>query len=168
MAFEPLPDLADELRQRFPAVDVRTTALADVTGTGEFIRYRSRPALSGLRARQDVHAPTQTLEVSLARLDDVIPEGYAPRLIKIDVEGAELQVLQGGLATLLEHRPFVVFEHAKSGAPHYGTSPRDLYGLLVDQAGYRLFDLYGDGPLDGARFNDLFERAARWNFVAAP
>src|SRR6267154_4469284 len=29
MAFEPLPDLADELRERFPAVDVRATALAE-------------------------------------------------------------------------------------------------------------------------------------------
>jgi FkbM family methyltransferase len=168
IAFEPLPDLADQLRHRYPKIDVRTTALSDVAGRAEFIRYPGRPALSGLRARQHVHARAETLEVPLARLDDVLPEDCTPRVIKIDVEGAERQVLQGAMATILRCRPLVVFEHGKTGAPHYGTAPHHIYELLVKQAKFQLFDMDGDGPIDLVSFNELFESGARWNFVAVP
>jgi len=168
IAFEPLPDLAAELRRRFPTVEVRASALSNTTGTAEFIRYRARPALSGLRAREHVHAHAETLEVPLVRLDDALPEGYAPRVIKIDVEGAEGQVLQGAVATMLRHRPLVVFEHGKTGAPHYGTAPHHVYALLVEQARLQLFDMDGDGPLSLVRFNELFESGTRWNFIAVP
>jgi FkbM family methyltransferase len=168
IAFEPLPELADELRHRFPSVEVRSAALSDTAGTAEFVRYRGRPALSGLRAREHVHAHAETFEVPLMRLDDVLPKGYAPTVVKIDVEGAERQVLKGAIETLLTYRPVVVFEHAKTGAPHYGTAPYHLYELLVEQAQFRLFDLDGDGPLNLDRFDDLFERGTRWNFIAVP
>jgi len=168
IAFEPLPDLADELRRRFPTVDVRPSALSDTTGTAEFVRYRGRPALSGLRAREHVRARSETLEVPLVRLDDELPETYAPHVIKIDVEGAERQVLEGAMATIRTHRPLIVFEHAKSGAPHYGTTPHQLYELLVEQARLQLFDMDGDGPLDLARFGELFASGTRWNFIAVP
>ena len=168
IAFEPLPELADELRRRFPTVDVRAAALSDTARTAEFVRYSGRPALSGLHARGHVHARAEMLEVPVVRLDDVLPAGYAPSVIKIDVEGAERQVLQGAMATILRFRPVVVFEHARTGAPHYGTAPHHLYELLVEQAGFRLFDLDADGPLDLDRFNEFYERGTRWNFMAVP
>jgi FkbM family methyltransferase len=168
IAFEPLPDLADDLRHRFPTVEVQAAALSDAPGTAQFIRYRGRPALSGLRARRNVHAHAETLEVPLARLDDVLREDFVPRLIKIDVEGAERQVLQGAMATILRYRPVVVFEHSRTGAPHYGTAPHHIYELLVEQATLQLFDMDGDGPLDLVRFTQLFESGKRWNFIAAP
>ena len=45
-----------------------------------------------------------------------------PQLIKIAVEGAELQVLQGALETLSQHQPIVVFEHAFAACNAYGPS----------------------------------------------
>jgi FkbM family methyltransferase len=168
IAFEPQPDLAAELRRRFPTVDVRATALSNASGVAEFTHYRARPALSGLRPREHVQAPPEVIEVPLVRLDDVLPEDYVPRVIKIDVEGAERQVLQGAMTTMITHRPTVVFEHAKTGAPYYETAPHHIYELLVDEANLRLFDMDGDGPIDLARFNELFEEGTRWNFVAVP
>jgi Methyltransferase FkbM domain len=147
---------------------VQATALSDATGTAEFIRYRARPALSGLRAREHVHSTPEPIEVPLVRLDDVLPEGCVPRVIKIDVEGAERQVLQGAMTTMLTHRPVIVFEHAKNGAPYYGTAPHHIYELLVEDAKLRLFDMDGDGPIDLARFTELFEGGVRWNFMAVP
>lgn len=49
-----------------------------------------------------------SLEVRVRRLDDVAAElSLAPDCIKIDVEGAELGVLQGGEQTIRQHHPTI-------------------------------------------------------------
>ena len=63
--------------------------------------------------------------------------------MKIDVEGAELQVLEGAVGTLREARPVVAFEHG------LGTGmSEDLFNLLCRDVGLRLFNMEGIGPLD--------------------
>ena len=99
------------------------------------------------------------------RLDDALPSGYVPALLKIDVEGAELEVLRGGGETIARHRPVVVFEHGAGSADHYGTAPADVWELL-DGAGLRVSGLDGAGPFSLAEFEDQFARAERVNFVA--
>ena len=46
--------------------------------------------------------------VPIRRLDDIAPIGT--RLIKIDVEGAEISVLRSGMATLQRDRPSIIME----------------------------------------------------------
>jgi FkbM family methyltransferase len=167
IAFEPLPELCTELRERFPGVDVRESALSNERGERTFVFVQNHPALSGFRRRDYPSAPVmREISVEVDRLDDSLPEGYVPALIKIDVEGAEREVLEGALETIARHRPAVVFEHGKGAAPHYGTQPRDLYGLLCDRAGLRIFDLDGNGPFALRDLERIFERGDRWNFVA--
>jgi FkbM family methyltransferase len=170
IGFEPLPSLATQLARRLPTVDVRTVALSDRAGTADFTHVLDRPGWSGLEARptpDGAAARTETITVTLERLDDALPAGYAPTLIKIDVEGAELQVLNGARATLAAHRPLVVFEHGLGSADHYGTRPEDVHDLLT-QLGYRIFDLQGAGPYDRAAFMETFHTSARVNFLARP
>ncbi len=76
-------------------------------------------------------------------------------MIKIDVEGAEREVLEGAIETIVRYKPTVVFEHGKGAAPHYATGPRDVYALLCAQAGLRIFDLDGQGPFDLAEFERI-------------
>jgi hypothetical protein len=78
------------------------------------------------------------INVKTARLDDVIPEGRAITLVKVDVEGAELQVFLGGLLTLARYKPFVIFEHGEGAAAYYGTTPGAVYDVLAGQCGLRL------------------------------
>jgi FkbM family methyltransferase len=168
IAFEPLPLLAAALRKRLPGVDVRDVALGDAAGSVPFVHVLDRPGWSGLNARPtpvDDAPATETIEVTVERLDDTLPDGYAPALIKIDVEGAELQVLEGATTTLERHHPVLVFEHGLGSADHYGTRPEDVHDLLT-HAGYRVFDLQGHGPYDRAAFAHAFHTAARVNFLA--
>jgi FkbM family methyltransferase len=169
IAYEPVPELHEALRERFPAVDVRCAALSDVAGETEFSHVVGAPAYSGLRERADLPAGAdrvQRIPVRTERLDDVLEEDYVPALIKIDVEGAEVEVLRGAVRTLERHRPFVLFEHGSGGADLYGHGPQEVYDLL-EGAGMRIFDLDGTGPYSREQFQATFTEPI-WNFLAAP
>jgi FkbM family methyltransferase len=170
IGFEPLPDLAVALQRRLPGVCVRNVALGDAPGAFPFTHVIDRPGWSGLRPRPTPDgdaARTETITVTVERLDDALPEDYVPALIKIDVEGAELGVLHGARATLARHHPILVFEHGLGSADHYGTAPDDVHALLTD-LGYRVFDLQGHGPYDAAAFAHAFRTSSRVNFLARP
>lgn len=69
---------------------------------------------------------------------------YAPDVITIDVEGAELEVLKGAEQVLKSYRPTVfVSVHERFMAHHFGQRPADLYALF-DEYDYRLFHLGSD------------------------
>jgi FkbM family methyltransferase len=167
VAYEPLPELADELRRAFPSVDVRQAALSDRAEERDFIRVVDNPGWSGFRERPSPGSGrTQHLRVVTERLDDALPAGTRPGFVKVDVEGAEREVLAGALGTLREHRPVVAFEHGLGSADYYGTGPDDVWDLLCEQAALRLFDLDGRGPLSLAEFRADFQERTRVNFVA--
>jgi FkbM family methyltransferase len=167
IAFEPLPHLYEGLVTQYPDVDVRNVALSDHSGTATFTHVKTLSGYSGFRPRtypapQDL----EEIEVRVDTLDDSLPPGYHPTLIKIDVEGAELQVLRGGLRTIAEHKPIIVFEHGLGAADHYGTTPTDVHDLLCKEAGLRVFDLDGNGPYERGSFEEAFYANRCWNFVA--
>lgn len=166
IAYEPIPALAAALEREFPGVDVRAAALADRAGEASFVHVRSNPAYSGLRVRTYPGAEQlETIAVRTERLDDSLPAGYVPALIKVDVEGAELSVFRGAVETLARHRPIVFFEHGQGAAEHYGASSSEIHDVLVAQAGLRIFDERGGGPYSRAAFEGLFEQPI-WNYVA--
>jgi FkbM family methyltransferase len=161
IAYEPLPELAADLERRFPTVDVRAAAVADEVTERRFTRVRSAPTRSGFDVAGEVRDVEQ-FTVPVEALDRSLPTGFVPAVIKIDVEGAEREVVAGAMETIRRHRPVVVFEHGGEG----GQISRDLYAMLVTDAGLRLFDLDGDGPLTEQAFLAKVRTGSHWNFVA--
>jgi len=172
VAFEPIPELAAFLREGFPGVEVHEAALSDHAGEAEFAHVRGQAeGWSGLRFRPlptGEEAEVEQIQVRLEALDEVLPRRYRPAVIKIDVEGAEEQVFRGALKTLRRHRPVVIFEHGSGSAEEYGTTPASIHALLADEAGYRIFDLDGNGPYSLEEFEHAFYAGERVNFVAHP
>lgn len=73
----------------------------------ESINVGASRVVDGDRDRQP---PCPRIEVQAARLDDVLRPNAPLRLVKIDVEGHELQVIRGMSGLLATHGPCVVFE----------------------------------------------------------
>ncbi len=133
IAFEPVPALAAELRSRFPALDCRELALGAAEGSAEFTHFRKLDGWSGLRrspAISDERGAPEQIEVRVSTLDRELAAGPAPGVVKIDVEGGELDVLRGGRETLGRARPLIVFEHVAEAAALYGAGSGALWDEL--------------------------------------
>lgn len=173
-AFEPLPDQHKRLKQRFPSVEIYPCALGAEAGIAPYHHMLDRPALSGLQRRYaDLQSEsTRAIEVRMETLDRIIPQDATVAFVKIDVEGGELGVFQGGILTLRRTRPVVVFECGLGGADHFGAEPGQIFDLLTETIGLRI-SLLGDWlggrpPLRRRAFVDEYERRSNFYFVAAP
>jgi FkbM family methyltransferase len=170
-AFEPLPAFAADLRRDFPDVNVYELALSDEPGPATFFEVVNLPEYSGLRQR-DYPIDEVTLretQVQRARLDDVLPADLPIHVIKIDVEGAELQVLRGASRTLTRHQPLVIFEHGRGAAEHYDTTPTAVFDWLADCGmGVYLLDAWlgGKRPLVRRAFVEEFNTGRNYYFLA--
>lgn len=152
LAFEPIPELAAEVERAFPAVECRRLAMGQESGQAEFCHFRALDGWSGLRRNPEIsdeRGRPEYLTVTVSTLDEELEDRW-PSVLKIDVEGAELQVLRGGRAVIARARPVIVFEHTEA-ARLYGGEPGAPWDVL-DELGYRVFSLTGDGPFSRERF----------------
>ncbi len=120
---------------------------SDRDGTLEFLHTphcsgATSLARAGQPGRQEdlekVSCPGTTLDLFCAR------NSLAPQLIKCDVEGAELMVLQGGEATLATHKPAILIELLRKWSRQFGYHPNDVLALL-GKHGYQAYTLGSDG-----------------------
>jgi FkbM family methyltransferase len=173
-AIEPLPQFASRLREEFPKVEVHELALSDHNGQVEFCFAVDAPAFSGLHRQKyptdDVGVETFTVEVR--RLDDLIDLDESIAFIKIDVEGAEFEVLRGARECLTRHRPVVAFEYSGEANPEYGIRNGDFHDYLSELGmGISTLDrwLRGDPPLERPEFPKRRtdnEEMWHWMYVA--
>jgi FkbM family methyltransferase len=169
VAFEPIPELAQALQARFPAVEVRTAAASRAFGESSFSHFRAADGWSGLKYRPlpgGDDGVVENLTVKLEPIDEVVDPERPIALIKIDVEGAEEQVIEGALKTLNRCAPTVIFEHGLGSANLYETEPDDIWRLLTGEVGHRIFDLDGNGPYELDEFKRSYYAGERVNFVA--
>jgi len=176
-AFEPLPDLFAALEEEYGSlgnVVLSSSALSNEPGLREFQHVVDYPGFSGYH-RREYPSPTaavRQLTVKAERLDDVLPADLPVAFIKVDVEGAELEVLQGALRTLARCRPVVVFELGGGGA--YGVEPSDVHDLLAGQLGMRVLPMAtwladpAVAGLDRRAFVESHREPDSWMYMAVP
>lgn len=122
IAFEPLACAAEPLRRMLAAMGRRHAvyqmALGSTTGESLFRQHRYSLSSSVLpvdeRSRDRYWAEEGTsITVPMARLDDVLSDVALdhPVLIKVDVQGYEMEVLAGA-AAVLDNADCLIVEHA--------------------------------------------------------
>jgi FkbM family methyltransferase len=127
-AFEPVPVNIEHIRRHVELNGIRNvtvveSAVSDVDGT---IRFST-----GTNLLSGHISPEGNVDVPVVSLDTQIEQGLLPDpdFIKIDVEGAELKVLQGARQTL-SRRYATLFVETHQWLPAYKSSHRDCCDFL--------------------------------------
>jgi FkbM family methyltransferase len=163
IAFEPDTWLVSLLRrtaQTHQADCAKITVVPAAIGSGIALRsfqiaLRSRASstLAGYGQSQMGGVAEEHI-VPAFNLDWLLDHLPTPRVLKIDVEGAELEVLIGQMRMLREVRPAIICEVASAAS-------REIAALLIN-AGYVLYD--GEKTAEGA----LPTAHACWSTIALP
>jgi FkbM family methyltransferase len=106
------------------------------------------------------------IAVDAVRLDDLVePKGtLRPSLVKIDVQGAEMLVLQGAADILRLSGPALFVELQEEGLQRFGTSVSAILEHL-SQCGYEPYWLARTGPHRTTNPAEIHARAARNGYV---
>ena len=121
-AFEPNPDIFPNLKQntnKLKNCTIHNTALGDTTGKVS-MQYETH---TGTCHVKDYNGSINLRTHDSYNFQDV-------DIIKIDVEGFEVPVLNGAKQTILSQHPWIQIEANKCGK-RYGRSKVDIFNLLL-------------------------------------
>ena len=143
-AFEPIPYLFHKLNDKYGSkCEVLNYGLSDQKKQSSFQHVTTNPAYSGIKKRTyPKEEQVETIQIQLDTLDNQLKQHDRVDMIKIDVEGAELEVLRGAKKIIEKFHPIIVFEHGLGASDHYNTSPEDILNFFDDHQ-YQLFTLKG-------------------------
>ena len=137
VAIEPNPSMFGLLSRNVLENGMRNVDLvckAVGSGAGEMPLYRvpGHPALASLSSA-NARASTDRIVVEVATLDSLLAGLEIDRvdLMKIDTQGAELEVLEGGCEMIERDRPLLFIEYWPAGLRGMNHDPRELLARLV-------------------------------------
>ena len=133
LAFEPLPKNYEMLKKNITLNNLKNVAALDTACGSEnkssdlFIDSRNTGGHSLVRETD------QKIRINVKKLDNIIEDLKLNRidLIKIDVEGAESDVLKGAVATVKKFRPKIIFESESEENVNF-------YRSVLGPIGYRI------------------------------
>lgn len=166
IAIEPQRRLTTMLREsvalsRVENINIVEAACGASTGLGIIFVPPDDSGRGGLVREFSARKGFSSAEVQVVTLDSVV-ERYPPSgdiLVKIDVEGSEISVLEGGAKLLSQSHPSLLLEQNPQSAVAAG-HPQFALLELIAEAGYQTYALedfvrheFAPVPRDGAQRN---------------
>jgi FkbM family methyltransferase len=150
-AFEPVPENTAIIRRNielncFENVTVIEKAVSSCSSQGELLlaRYSGGSTLSKADIPSDLRG---RVSIPIVAIDDLIAQNslLPPNLVKIDVEGAELDVLKGMTKTIKAFRPIILYEIDASNANAF-EQKQSILKAFMQELGYTLSELEDSYP----------------------
>ena len=172
-SFEPVPENIQVFEYNIQANGFRNVtlfkqAVSNVSGNGQLqlARYSGGASLASAVPPPDY---TGAMPVKLVAVDDLIAEKRAvpPTFVKIDVEGAELEVLQGMEQTLRLYRPSILFEIDDSREERF-QKKAEACSSYLQSFGYHVESLANSYPNSGWLVGHFFALFPRYNQLDWP
>jgi FkbM family methyltransferase len=164
-SFEPIPKTFRALAQNLKINKITTPRIFNFGFHNRerkvtFYCYKEglvNASLRNLSKRRDV----EKIKCQVRRMDNFITEEEVKvDFIKCDTEGAELFVIQGGLAAIKRDKPIIFAEMLRKWSAPFGYHPNDIINLLGN-FGYRCF-IIKEGKL--APFAKMDKETTETNF----
>lgn len=136
-AFEPQPDNRRRLEEHVAmnglsdVITIHDVALSDQPGEVTLHTFENPAANHGQSTFFAGTQATRKVTVRTVRLDDYLP-AVVPRVIKLDIEGAEPLAIAGMRETLRAHRPAVIVELNATTLARAGFPTREPLDRLLD------------------------------------
>ncbi len=157
VSFEPARAARDALTRNVGVsghgnVTVLPYALSDTSGERSFVVMGSGGGLSSFAPAEPGEG--EQVRVAVRTLDGAIPHDFwgRIRMVKLDIEGAEVQALRGASRLLSDERPVLLIEVEEPHLRRQGSSACELTALLSDHG-------YTGRPTAGPSPNHLFRPA---------
>ena len=163
ICFEPVSStylkLEQKLLKKYPErVFLYKSGLADIAGTTEinltnFHGANSIKSQSGFHKALNPHIREVEKEtISLVRLDDIFKDFPTDHIdiMKIDVEGFEKNVIDGGMAVISERVDNIIIEASFMRDPNWESQSFYVISSILYEIGFRLINIY-----DVHRTNEL-------------
>lgn len=134
VSFEPVPATFESLLDNInlnrlgAQVDARNQAVGSQTGS--IVMIADRDTTNKALDKRENYAG-KTVEVPQVRLDVALRELVAPKLIKVDVEGFETEVMKGAASVLSDTRLEAMIIELNGSGARYGFDEDDLHQKML-------------------------------------
>lgn len=176
VAFEPVGATFKVLRSNIDRNDLENVqcnrlALSDKVGRGTINIYSSSGNNSIFNRDLPVNHPTKLISeerIELEPLDRFIKRSGMPppSLIKVDVEGAEMDVLGGAKNTIKKYMPIIFMEYSVATSKDAGYDRSELLSMLRS-FNYRVYGL-SSNPEDLSLYSPQSKKVDIDNLIAVP
>jgi FkbM family methyltransferase len=170
VAFDPSPfswkylDLTLRYNQ-IQGVTLNKIALGDCEGTVNLYTWGESSAGDSLRnTERQTDLPFELVPVRMTSLD-AFPESGSLTVIKMDCEGAEINILKGMGNVLERDKPLIITEFNNTNQRAFGLTSDDVYSF-VQEIGYSIYTLWFT-KLERDEFSALHQKNEE-NYVLLP
>jgi FkbM family methyltransferase len=155
VAFEPQPQFAQLLVRltgdlKLDNVTVEQKAVFSKQGQADLFVPKGHSPGASLVSKTAGASDFETISVPMVRLDDYFAQGQPITFMKVDVEGAELDVFKGAERILREQSPLLIFECENRHLN--GISVGDVFAYL-NALGYAGHFIAGNSLLPVSKFD---------------
>ncbi len=147
-AFEPEPSIFNKLKINIALNEFENIirpvnlALGEQNNEVNFFLMPADAANQGMSSKYPYQEAGRNIKVKQVTLDHWVQENNIPHInfIKMDVQGSELDLIKGGLATIKNFKPVILTEAEIKELNMGGNTLKNLW-LILNELGYSIYNI---------------------------